>query len=795
MHFDELVLKVPDDEIRVRFHPRMTVLSGLAAPERRALADTIVGALTGGTEQTALRCIDGSGRTVIVLSGGDGPARARHDDDGSGAAPVGDLINNPDVLRDLILVQAAEVGIVAHAARGDEPRELREARASLAEITAQVQKALEEAQHTDAIQAQIDAIDEQLRAAEEGAARHEYAKVLAHIEDLQAEAASSEVSPEQVENDTRLLARAGAARELADRWVAAAGRLADAVEAFGDAGRLPSEELDRAATLPAHAGDELSALVDAVTAAEARRDRLDHHLQSLTVGKLPVTSQDLVGELGLLDQEVLWAAADRLILAGRDVTDMQVTLGGLGAGPGGAAPVAIEAMETAHRDLDVAQQAAESVRVPGVAGTGLGLAVALAGAVGSPILIPFGMLIAAVVGTLTLLIPRRHVAIAAAAEQSALDSTGAPSYLGFHLRRVDASMDPTIRDTVESTSVELRQATAAWLELVGPGVDVDQTRLLEAEVRSYHEALGQLGDRAEEIEGVRRELADQVQPAVAGARIALAAACTKLGIAEDDVEDPACAVAAATRAVERGHIARNQVVLELAEAEEHELTQALEAELAALGIGAGAVEARVDELSHAVHDAEQRTKARARARDEDAIARELEAQQQLAARLHRPDWDSVTAAEADQPDVNDLAERRVELQCALAEARPSIDLRRVADRQDALQRRVAALEAKHSSEVDPSGDPGAVADIQKHLADRLAQAAKAGPHGDAVPALLDEVLDRVPVDRKYDLLDHLYRMSESHQLVYLTDDAFVAAWARQQAEGTVILLEPEPEPV
>ena len=61
MRFDELVLKIPGDELRVKFHPRMTVLSGLGAPEREALAESIVGALAGGAESTAMRYVDGTG--------------------------------------------------------------------------------------------------------------------------------------------------------------------------------------------------------------------------------------------------------------------------------------------------------------------------------------------------------------------------------------------------------------------------------------------------------------------------------------------------------------------------------------------------------------------------------------------------------------------------------------------------------------------------------------------------------------------------------------------------------------
>ena len=129
----------------------------------------------------------------------------------------------------------------------------------------------------------------------------------------------------------------------------------------------------------------------------------------------------------------------------------------------------------------------------------------------------------------------------------------------------------------------------------------------------------------------------------------------------------------------------------------------------------------------------------------------------------------------------------------LDEVQPEVDVVRLADRQAAVERRVMALEARHGGH-DANGDPGAVADIQQHLLGRLTQAATAGPHGDPLPAVLDEVFLRVPAERKWDLLDLLHRLSERHQLIYLSDDPFVAAWASQKA-GDVSLLAPEPEPV
>jgi uncharacterized protein YhaN len=87
-----------------------------------------------------------------------------------------------------------------------------------------------------------------------------------------------------------------------------------------------------------------------------------------------------------------------------------------------------------------------------------------------------------------------------------------------------------------------------------------------------------------------------------------------------------------------------------------------------------------------------------------------------------------------------------------------------------------------------------VADLQQMLLAHLTRSSQVGPHDDPFPVVFDEALLRVPADRKWDLLDLLFRLSERHQLIYLTDDAFVAAWGRQQsAAGQILLLEPVPE--
>jgi uncharacterized protein YhaN len=280
---------------------------------------------------------------------------------------------------------------------------------------------------------------------------------------------------------------------------------------------------------------------------------------------------------------------------------------------------------------------------------------------------------------------------------------------------------------------------------------------------------------------------------VARARYALAQACAPYGLTEDDLVDPAAASHAVTIAIQRGRVARAQGELEIAEAKEQDLARQLGTQLLQLGFDAGELDARLGALEWAVARASEREEARANARPTEVIEAELEGLQDKARRLRRPEWTEVSPAEADAPDIDELEERREKLLVRLDEVQPDTDVVRLADRQAALERRVMALEARHGGH-DANGDPGALADIQQHLLGRLTQAASAGAHGDAIPALLDEVFLRVPAERKWDLLDLLHRLSEKHQLIYLTDDPFVGAWASQKGSD-ITLLAPEPEPV
>jgi hypothetical protein len=502
----------------------------------------------------------------------------------------------------------------------------------------------------------------------------------------------------------------------------------------------------------------------------------------------------LVAELGLLDQTSLWRAADRLTAATEAMQRVQVSLGGLEVDDMGPPSTVIEEIEVAHAELEAADRAVEAAWMPGLAGTVIGVVATAIGLTSAPALALLGLGGGAVAAVAGIVRPRARRKLAQRAELTALHQADATSYLGFHIRRVEASVDPKLRELVEVTTVDHRGALAGWVDVVGPDVDVDVVRSLATEIATYHDAVQNLGDTADELEHLRVQLAEQAEPALAAARRAVVDACAPYLLDEDQLRDHTTITQLVLQQCDRGAQARAEGLVVDAEGEEQKAAGRLDDLLLQLGFEAGELAARVGALEWAVTRADEREQARSRARPRAEIDAELASLQDTAARLRQPEWATVTAADASMPDIPELEARRDELQRELAQARAEVDIERLADRHAAVERRVAALESRAA---EAGGvDPSATADIHQHLVARLTVAAQAAPHGDPVPVVLDEPLQRVPADRTWDLLDLLLRLAEHQQLIYLTDDAFVAAWARQRAiDGTITLLEPAPESV
>lgn len=173
-------------------------------------------------------------------------------------------------------------------------------------------------------------------------------------------------------------------------------------------------------------------------------------------------SDALVSALAAVDQNLLWAAAER---ARETDAALKAEVEAVGAAPEDAE--VIEEIERRHQAFEEAQRRHEDVRHHAIF---IGGACAL-GAIPAALMnrlygLPF--LAVAAVTTLVSIRFRRRMAKAEKAEQEALAAAGARSYIGFHLQRVNGLLEgASNRRRLAALAEAHRQALAAWRELAG----------------------------------------------------------------------------------------------------------------------------------------------------------------------------------------------------------------------------------------------------------------------------------------------------------------------------------------
>jgi hypothetical protein len=788
VRFDELSLRIPGDELRMRFHERLTVVAGIGALERQAMVDGLLGTLTGSTRHsTVLTYTDAAGRRVTVTRDQRGDVVSTYED----GSPAPDLVAicglDDESLRSLCRVQAADVGLLASVAPEAEAPELAEARAALAALTEELEAAVAARNATEALRQELASIDEQLREAEEGRARRRYARLLADLERVRAEAAAIRGGMAGAEADRRFIAAAQEAHRLSERWHRARRRVDECRARFGSRERLDPRTLAEVADVPERVPAELDALAGALREAEARRDRLAARLKQLVTEELPQPSSPHVVRLAGADQDEVWAAARRVVETRRALEQASLDLGGLPAE--GTVPALAVELEEAHARLEQAEARAARSRLPGIAGTSLAAIAATVALTAVPAAAA-GLLVVAVACALWgIVVPNRRLARARRAEADVLARAGIGSYLGFHVRRIDATIDPTARERLDVAALEHRVALTRWTELAGD-IDAVDALALEDEVRAYAEALQSLSGAADEIEATRRELTTVAEPAVERARRALLDACAPYGV--DDLELAADLV---RHQVEIGITARLQRELEAAEAEEAALAAELNDLLTRLGFEGTDVTVRVGALDRALAAAVERERARAGARPAEVVEAELAELEARARREYQPEWGaSVVPDDSAEPDIEALRRRRDEAARAYEVASRVVpDVERLADRRAAVERRVTVLEAAlgDSPAAVALADP---ADIERYLLARITAVRGTGAQREPLPLILDDPFVRIRGERKGELLDLVERLAERAQIVYLSDDPDVQLWARRRvAAGSLLLLEAAPD--
>lgn len=131
-----------------------------------------------------------------------------------------------------------------------------------------------------------------------------------------------------------------------------------------------------------------------------------------------------------------------------------------------------------------------------------------------------------------------------------------------------------------------------------------------------------------------------------------------------------------------------------------------------------------------------------------------------------------------------LTRRRVALERRLSEAETT-DVTALRRQLSATTAQVANYERRLAAAIAPS--PG---ELSRDLLDLIGRHAR---HGDDhfLPLLVDEPLNQIPADKREALLDMLLRLSARVQMIYLTEDPVVRAWARAHEAGMGIsMMEP-----
>jgi hypothetical protein len=802
VRIDQLSLRIEGDELTLRFHDRMTVVSGVGPDERVGMENLILGALLGEEPRaTALTVFDSQGRLLTQRRAAEGRLVCT-DSSGRELPSLLSMVGvDPSRFRRLCLLRADDLWpgpVPAPSGQegnrwNDEPAELVEARLALAKMEDELEEGNGLRSRAETVRRQLAAVEDQIRQTTDGQAKRRYARLLMELQRVRAEAAALTGGSGGLDGDDRLFGAGEEIRILARYWQGTDRRREAAVNQFADRERLDPQSLAQALRVPDHMPAGLDALAARLDAAERDRDELAARLTERVAAYLPEPSHPAVVRLARQDQNKLWAAAAAVETTEQALEQQSLRLGGVGDDD--MVPTLISAIDHAHNEVEEAEGLAERRRLTGMAACTAGVIVGLGALLTVPVLSPVAILAAGGVGTWAFVIPKMHRAKAGKREFEALLQADMPSWLAMHMRRIDPTIDPDARRPLADAAIAHHRALATWSQMAGDIVP-EQAWQLEQEVRLYAAGLNQQSGVASEVEELHRRLIEVAEPAVNAVREEVVAACRPFGI-----EDASAAAATVRSQVALAATARLQQELEDAERAELSARQPLEARLAELGFNDGPTAARVGGFEWALQAALTRAEARTSARPVEEVHADLVRLEALARSEARPEWGSnLGSAEADEPDIEQLHARREELSEAWLLARRQVpDVERLTDRHGALARRVSVLEGQVYGSARPA-DPMEPSDVESRLLARVAMLRHPGGGAsgieETVPLVLDDPFIRLHGDPKWAVLDLIERLGSQAQVIYLTSDPDVVVWARRRvAASAITLLEPTSEPV
>jgi hypothetical protein len=781
MRFEELAYRDGGQAVTIPFHRTLTVLGGLGAESRKRFAERAVASLTGTAAGfgASLVFVDGSGSrvhlvrdprgiaTVTDLDSGEDLAEALADGDG----PIDWLhllgLGTPD----LLLLDPVHFERGADEERSPAPEqddgELAEARAVLARVEEEYHQVVARHRKVEELRGDLARLDEEIRLADELAARRRYDDAARTVARLEAELALLHGA----EPAERKLAEAAlAATSLTGDYRAASATLDKAKAEFGDRRRLDQRAIARALSLPAEMPENLERLQAEFLAASRRRADLVARLDAGAASDLSPPSAPWVLTLARQHHPELWARAERVTAVGTRAAELSMGLGG--AGQHGAL---VAEMEAAHQIVEEAEREVDAVKVKALA-----------------------------VGA------KRKLAKAREDELAVLRRAGFVSWLAFQMRRIDVLLEPDAVEALRVAELEHQVASVAWAELAGD-VDPEAALAARAEIEGYAAQMADAQHHVESTELLHRELVDDAEPSWAAARAALLEACRSF-----DVE-PEHAVSEVAAIISEAHHAGLQQAVDDAETALRLIEAELETHLAAAGRpGPGHLTARLEAVTALASEAALHLQAIESNRSPEEVEADLGEARAVMARLARPEWENLPAppafplsgsaerghvghtghangqaiAEDGTDHVGRLIEERARVATDLEAAGRSLpDIDRLADRREALSRRVMILETSAGT-----GPPLVTAEeAEMVLLGRFAQTRRVGSEAEPVPVLVDNALTAFPRHEKWRLLDLLARLGEASQVIYLTDDEETLEWARSRSvNGSLGLLAPEP---
>ncbi|GAC1593294.1 MAG: hypothetical protein NVS3B21_14170 [Acidimicrobiales bacterium] len=796
--------------VRIRFHPRLTVVGGLGTPERAHLARLVLAAMEGGpSEEASARFVDGAGSGVIAQAGDSGWRWV--DDDGHPTESPRTLLGLDSGLDRRDGGHGAELAGTIHASDATELSGLHDQRQA---VEARIDQVLAAIAGFEDLRASVAQIDDRIAAAVRRRTDTLNADLMERIAMLRAEAAGGD--PETDRPSHPLASDAAHITELIRRWRTACVAVEKERERFGGRPRLDPLALADALARPSQVPGEVQALAAEYEAATADVAALGDRLAVLVTAAVGEPSHPAVPRLASQDQDELWSTAHAVVSSGVQLEESSLALGGV-RDVGAAATIATS-IDAAHDALATAE--ARAYRRRRIAPLALAVAAVVggSGAFVGPGAVAAGVGVLVVSAWLCVFGPRLRLRSCRAAERAALDRAGAPSYLGFQVRRLEVNVNPRATEALELAALEHRRISGKWRVLAG---DLDAAAALgiEPEVRTYSTALQGAQGCASEVADVRARMTQEAAPIAEAARGRLMAACEPFGII-----DPVAAVELVRLHANSNIVARAQSALERVEQSALRIQNDLDAALHRLGFpaegegspgsgpsGSGpstthagtssgpsagsddsiaALDRRVRAFEVAVEEAESIARRRRENRPPEVVAAELtSAEDELAERRARQQLDALGIGPSEETDPELLAlraERADAHRQVVAAQQSRSELERLHDRLRAIEHQIAA-------HMGPS-QYGTGPDIVAALTDAAAAARTAGTGVETTPVILDEPFCDVHGDRKRAALGAVAALATEVQVLYLTDDEEVLAWARNRAQsGDLSVLAPAPE--